>query len=57
MKYRAQMIGGMLDIGRGRKGGTIVTCTFPNDGLVPGKGNEDYDAETAAKYKEKDFYR
>jgi PAS domain S-box-containing protein len=57
MKYRAQMIGGMLDIGRGRKGGTIVTCTFPNDRLVPGKGNEDYDAETAAKYKEKDFYR
>jgi PAS domain S-box-containing protein len=31
MKYRAQMIGGMLDIGRGRKGGTVVTCTFPND--------------------------
>jgi signal transduction histidine kinase len=30
MKYRAQMIGGMLDIGRGRKGGTVVTCTFPN---------------------------
>jgi PAS domain S-box-containing protein len=50
MKYRAQIIGGMLDIGRGRKGGTIVTCTFPNDGLVPEKGNEDYDAETAAKF-------
>jgi PAS domain S-box-containing protein len=30
MKYRAQMIGGMLDVGRGRKGGTLVTCTFPN---------------------------
>jgi PAS domain S-box-containing protein len=30
MKYRATMIGGMLDVGRGRKGGTIVTCTFPN---------------------------
>jgi hypothetical protein len=26
-------------------------------GLVPGKGKRDYDAETAAKYKEKDFYR
>ena len=30
MEYRTKMIGGMLDIGRGRKGGTIVTCTFPN---------------------------
>jgi PAS domain S-box-containing protein len=30
MEYRAKMIGGMLDIGRYRKGGTIVTCTFPN---------------------------
>jgi two-component system sensor kinase FixL len=30
MEYRANMIGGSLDIGRGRKGGTIVTCTFPN---------------------------
>jgi PAS domain S-box-containing protein len=30
MEYRAKTIGGMLDVGRGRKGGTIVTCTFPN---------------------------
>jgi PAS domain S-box-containing protein len=30
MEYRANMIGGALDIGRGRTGGTIVTCTFPN---------------------------
>jgi signal transduction histidine kinase len=30
MKYRTKMIGGILDIDRGRKGGTIVTCTFPN---------------------------
>lgn len=30
MKYRAKMIGGKLDIGRGRKGGTVVTCTFRN---------------------------
>ncbi|MHC4215964.1 MAG: PAS domain-containing sensor histidine kinase [Planctomycetota bacterium] len=30
MEYRANMIGGVLDIGRGRKGGTIVMCTFPN---------------------------
>ncbi|MBL7188992.1 MAG: PAS domain S-box protein [Phycisphaerae bacterium] len=30
MEYRANMIGGSLDIGRGRKGGTIVKCTFPN---------------------------
>jgi PAS domain S-box-containing protein len=30
MKYRAQMIGGMLEVDRGRKGGTVVTCTFPN---------------------------
>jgi two-component system sensor kinase FixL len=30
MEYRAKMIGGMLDVGRGRKGGTIITCRFPN---------------------------
>jgi len=30
MEYRAHMIGGSLDIGKGRKGGTVVTCTFPN---------------------------
>jgi PAS domain S-box-containing protein len=30
MEHRAKMVGGVLDIGRGRKGGTIVTCTFPN---------------------------
>jgi two-component system sensor kinase FixL len=30
MEYRAKMIGGSLDISRGRKGGTIVTCTLPN---------------------------
>jgi two-component system CheB/CheR fusion protein len=57
MKYRAQMIGGMLSIGRGRRCGTIVTCTFPNYGLTLGTGNEDYDAETSPKHKEKDSYR
>jgi signal transduction histidine kinase len=30
MEYRANMVGGVVDIGRGRKGGTVVTCTFPN---------------------------
>ncbi|MHC4330809.1 MAG: PAS domain-containing sensor histidine kinase [Planctomycetota bacterium] len=30
MEYRAKMIGGMLEVRRGRKGGTIVTCMFPN---------------------------
>jgi PAS domain S-box-containing protein len=30
MEYRAKMIGGILDGGRGRKGGTIVKCSFPN---------------------------
>jgi PAS domain S-box-containing protein len=30
MEYRAKMIGGILDVGRGRKGGAIVTCSFPN---------------------------
>jgi PAS domain S-box-containing protein len=30
MEYRAKMIGGILDVGRGRKGGTIVKCSFPN---------------------------
>lgn len=30
MKYRADMIGGSLAVCRGRKGGTVVTCTFPH---------------------------
>jgi len=30
MEYRAKMIGSILDVGRGPKGGTIVTCRFPN---------------------------
>ena len=30
MEYRLNSIGGSLDIRRGRKGGTIVLCTFPN---------------------------
>jgi signal transduction histidine kinase len=30
MEYRAKMIGGIIDISRGRKGGTIVTCRFLN---------------------------
>ena len=30
MKYRTDLIGGSLDIRKGNKGGTIVTCAFPN---------------------------
>lgn len=30
MEYRAKMIGGTLKVNRGRKGGAIVTCMFPN---------------------------
>ena len=30
MEYRANLIGGSLDIRKGNKGGTVVTCTFPN---------------------------
>jgi len=30
MKYRTDLIGGSLDIRKGDKGGTIVTCVFPN---------------------------
>jgi len=30
MNYRAETIGGSLDIERSPKGGTIVTCVFPN---------------------------
>jgi PAS domain S-box-containing protein len=29
MKYRAELIGGSLDIRKGDKGGTVVTCTLP----------------------------
>jgi PAS domain S-box-containing protein len=30
MKYRTDLIGGSLDIRKGSKGGTVVTCAFPN---------------------------
>jgi len=30
MGYRAEMIGGTLNICKGAKGGTVVTCLFPN---------------------------
>ncbi|MHC4133262.1 MAG: PAS domain-containing sensor histidine kinase [Planctomycetota bacterium] len=32
MKYRTDLIGGSLDIRKADKGGTIVTCKFPNGG-------------------------
>jgi signal transduction histidine kinase len=30
MEYRANLIGGVLDIRKGNKHGTVVTCTVPN---------------------------
>lgn len=30
MKYRTDLIGGSLDIRKGKKGGAVVTCAFPN---------------------------
>jgi PAS domain S-box-containing protein len=30
MKYRTDLIGGSLDVRKGDKGGTVVTCIFPN---------------------------
>lgn len=30
MEYRANLIGGVLDIRKGKKNGTVVTCTIPN---------------------------
>ena len=30
MEYRANMIGASLDIRKGDKGGTVVTCVFTN---------------------------
>jgi PAS domain S-box-containing protein len=32
MEYRANLIGGSLDIRKGSKGGTVVTCSFSNRG-------------------------
>jgi signal transduction histidine kinase len=32
MSYRAEVIGATLDIRRGEKGGTVVTCVLPADG-------------------------
>lgn len=34
MRYRAEMIGGSIDIGRGVDGGTCVTCVASNDVLT-----------------------
>jgi signal transduction histidine kinase len=34
MNYRAKMIGASLDIRRGAGGGTIVTCSFPNEEVL-----------------------
>ncbi|MHC4167291.1 MAG: sensor histidine kinase [Planctomycetota bacterium] len=31
MDHRADIIGASLEIGKGPEGGTIVTCSFPND--------------------------
>ncbi|MBN1818006.1 MAG: PAS domain S-box protein, partial [Sedimentisphaerales bacterium] len=31
MEYRANLIGGILDIRKGKKKGTVVTCTVPNN--------------------------
>jgi len=30
MKYRTDLIGGSLNIRKADKGGTVVTCIFPN---------------------------
>ncbi|MHC4625018.1 MAG: PAS domain-containing sensor histidine kinase, partial [Planctomycetota bacterium] len=30
MNHRAEMIGGSLDVQKGARGGTVVTCVFPN---------------------------
>jgi len=38
MDYRARTIGSSLDVHRGPKGGTIVTCTFPHNSTNSGKG-------------------
>ena len=35
MRYRATMIGGSLDVRRARPRGTIVTCSFPTNGVKP----------------------
>ena len=35
MEYRTKTIGGSFDIRKGRKSGTIVTCTFPNMDQLP----------------------
>jgi len=30
MEYRANLMGGVLDIRKGKKNGTVVTCMVPN---------------------------
>ncbi len=34
MQYRARIIGASLDISRGEKNGTIITCTLPEDEVI-----------------------
>ena len=40
MKYRAQMIGGRLEIDSPKRGGTCVSCYFPDNALKPNKPNK-----------------
>jgi signal transduction histidine kinase len=40
MKYRAQMIGGRLEIDSPKRGGTCVSCYFPDSALKPNKPNK-----------------
>src|SRR5262249_1490919 len=40
MSYRAQVIGATLDIRRGEKRGTVVTCVLPSDGSYRNEQNE-----------------
>ena len=40
MKYRAQSIGGRLEIDSRKRGGTCVSCYFPDNTLKPNKPNK-----------------
>ncbi|HZA38143.1 MAG TPA: ATP-binding protein [Candidatus Baltobacteraceae bacterium] len=45
MKYRAQLIGGRLEIGSPRRGGTCVSCYLPNNTRQPLKSHKKENAE------------
>jgi PAS domain S-box-containing protein len=49
MNYRAQLVGGRLEIGSSRRGGTCVSCYLPNGAPQPRKSRDSAQQRSRAK--------